>query len=223
MYKSFTFFRKRRRKGTELETTRQNTLLCDYSDDKSQYASFLPANQYSSFVTHQASREEASSESSVPLAAGDHVTCACETPRLVPCDMPIDTQILDSGTPDVIYSPRMPIGGALSTCEACRTNEILNSIYSKAPLRPNTSSTNRNTSFMPLNQSQSGSNKQTSSQPNNLSYSTYDTLPSTLPPSRGGFPTVKETEPLNSNTSDYDSINSNNESRENDMEQIVSV
>ena len=170
-------------------------------------------------MPREVSREEGASESSVPLAAGDHVTCSCDVPRAVSCDMSIDTQILESGTPDVIYSPRIPVGGALSTCEACRTNEILHSIYSKAPPRPNTSSANRNTSFLPLNQS--GSNTQTSSQPVNVSYSTYDTLPSTLPSQR--LPTVKETEPLNSNTSDYDSINSSNEKRENGVEQIVSV
>ena len=224
-------YRKRRMRGSDPETIRQNTLLCDYSDDKSQYASFLPTNQYSSFITRGVPRDDAGGDSSsVPLNGGSHVApweCSCDVSRVVTCD----TQILESGTPDVIYSPRIPAEGALTTCEACRTNEILNSIYSKLPHQPVTSSSssstaNRNTSFMPSsNQHPPGSIRQTVGQhPVTVSYSTYDTLPSTLPKGNARcLHSLKEEEPINGNTSDYDSINSSNENKENDIEQIVSV
>ena len=219
-YLILLFHRKRRMKDTDLETTRQNTLLRDYSDDKNQYASFLPTNQYSSFIAHGAPRDDGAGDGSAPVNSSGQVTpreCSCDVSRVVPCD----TQILESGTPDVIYTPRIPMEGVLATCEACRTNEILNSIYSKAPQQI-TSQANRNTSFMPSNQSES--NRQTSNQPVTVSYSTYDTLPSSLPKGNARcLHSVKEEDPINGNTSDYDSINSSNENKENDIEQIVSV
>ena len=207
--KQFVFHRDKRSDGAE--TTRQNTLLAEIPDDKGQYSSYAPTNQYSSYIARGAT--------SAPISSIDKVIswqCSCDVgPREVPCDMPCDTQILDFSAPDVLYSPRIAMETVLNTCEACRTNEIINAIYagtsdqmSPPPLSPPKTTT----SFMPLPQPPEPARQKSrnqSSSSTGANGSVYDTLPSTLPrrvvPTRSTGPTT-EAGGLHSSTSVYDII-----------------
>ena len=116
-----TFYRRRQRKARAGQS-RQGTMLCDYRDDKSHYSSFLQRRDpYATYMSH--------TEASTPhdpdhVASTDHVTS--NTNHVTTFQFPCDVQVLDSDTPDVIYSPRIPRDAGLTTCQACRNTQIYN-------------------------------------------------------------------------------------------------
>ena len=111
-----------------MEQARQSTLLCEFSDDKSQYASFLQkGDPYSSYVSQN--------EATLPRDGGkNHMTSF----QQCPCD------VLDSDGPDVIYSPRIPRGDSTSGSE-CYSPRSPKDASGSEPISPRTlgDSTNR--------------------------------------------------------------------------------
>ena len=115
------FNRRQRTKGREMEQSRQSTLLCDFSDDKSQYASFLQkGDPYGSYISQN--------EATLPRDSGNksHMTsfqqCPCE--------------VLDADGPDVIYSPRIPRGSTASDSYSPRTPKDASGSESFSPRTP---------------------------------------------------------------------------------------
>lgn len=104
-----------------MEQSRQSTLLCDFSDDKSQYASFLQkGDPYGSYISQN--------EATLPRDSGNksHMTsfqqCPCE--------------VLDADGPDVIYSPRIPRGSTTSDSYSPRTPKDASGSESFSPRTP---------------------------------------------------------------------------------------
>ena len=60
------------------------------------------------------------------VTINDHVTN--NPSHVTTFQFPCDVQVLDSDTPDVIYSPRISRdpGGGLTTCQACRNTQLFN-------------------------------------------------------------------------------------------------
>ena len=103
-FSNFYLCRKRRRRSGDHEQSRQNTFLCDFTEDKTQYASFIPRTDLKYDVTLQkASTDDVSS-------------------HLTTINFPTDFRLYACDSPDVVYSPRIPRGSYQNTmCEACRT------------------------------------------------------------------------------------------------------
>ena len=101
-------------------------MLCDYRDDKSQYSSFLQRRDpYATYMSHA---EASTPHDSDHVTQSDHVTNNAS--HVTTFQFPCDVQVLDSDTPDVIYSPRISRDTGLSTCQACRNTQIYNTLPS---------------------------------------------------------------------------------------------
>ena len=101
-----------------MERTRQNTLLCDFSDDKSQYASFLQKGEpYAAYMT--------GNEATLPRDGGKNQMTSFQ-------QCPCNVQVLESDAPDVIYSPRIPKDSSGNECEACRTTQLPMPFFSQS-------------------------------------------------------------------------------------------
>ncbi len=115
------FCRKRRRRSQDPDQSRQNTFLCDFTEDKTQYASFIPRSDVTNvkydITLHQQSSDDVTSHlttlsSGFPPSGGDFRLC--------------ESHGTEGGSPDVVYSPRIPRASAAATgyqsgtpCEAC--------------------------------------------------------------------------------------------------------
>ncbi len=125
-------------------------MLCEYRDDNSHY-SFLPKRR-DPYVTYMSHTEAASTP---PRPEVDHVTGNSD--HVTTFQFPCDVQVLDTETPDVIYSPRIPRGAAnqngglnaANACLACKNNssQIYNTatcpLYQKFKPRPDCADPNK--------------------------------------------------------------------------------
>ena len=95
--------RKRRRRSGDNENSRQNTFLCDFTEDKTQYASFIPRSDLKYDVTLQKGNDDVTS-------------------HLTTINFPTDFRLYACDSPDVVYSPRVLRDSYQNhVCEACRT------------------------------------------------------------------------------------------------------
>ena len=96
-------YRKRRRRSSDNQNSRQNTFLCDFTEDKTQYASFIPRTDLKYDVTLQKGTDDVTS-------------------HLTTINFPTDFRLYACDSPDVVYSPRVPRDSYQNhVCEACRT------------------------------------------------------------------------------------------------------